>query len=168
MLTLDALRSSGKPLMLTFTDPNCGPCQALLPDLGRWQRELAPTLTLALITSGTADENRNKSGEHGLTQVLLQQDREVMESYRASGTPSAVLIRPDGTIGSALAQGAEDIRALVARSASASSRRRCRLHRIPRHRRRVMVAARSAVRFMAVLHRLRHRRAWRWAPLHQQ
>jgi peroxiredoxin len=118
MLTLDALRSAGKPLLLTFTDPNCGPCQALLPDLGRWQRELAPNLTLALISRGSADENRGKSSEHGLTQVLLQQDREVMEGYRANGTPAAVLVRPDGTVGSALAQGAEEIRAGVARSAS--------------------------------------------------
>jgi peroxiredoxin len=117
-LTLDALRSSGRPLLLTFTDPNCGPCQALLPDLARWQRELAPTLALALISRGTAEENRAKSGEHGLTQVLLQQDREVMELYAAAGTPSAVLIKPDGGVGSALAQGAEDIRALVARSAT--------------------------------------------------
>ena len=119
-LTLDALRASGRPVMLTFTDPNCGPCQALLPDLARWQRELAPTLALALISRGTAEENRAKSSEHGLTQLLLQQDREVMEMYRAAGTPSALLVKPDGTVGSALAQGAEEIRALVARSVSGS------------------------------------------------
>jgi len=119
-MTLEALRASGRPLLLTFTDANCGPCQALLPDLARWQRELAPTLAIALISRGTADENRAKGGEHGLTQVLLQQDREVMELYRVAGTPSALLIRSDGTVGSALAQGAEEIRALVARSSSAN------------------------------------------------
>jgi len=117
-LTLEALRASGRPLLLTFTDANCGPCQALLPDLARWQRELAPTLAMALISRGTAEENRAKSSEHGLTQLLLQQDREVMELYRVAGTPSALLIRSDGTVGSALAQGAEEIRALVARSSS--------------------------------------------------
>ena len=35
-LTLDALRSSGKPLMMLFTDPGCGPCNAMLPEIGRW------------------------------------------------------------------------------------------------------------------------------------
>lgn len=117
-LTLDALRAAGKPLLLLFTDPACGPCQALLPDLARWQRELAGTLSLALISRGTAEENRAKASEHGLSQVLLQQDREMATAYQAYGTPSAVVVRPDGSIGSPLAQGAEEIRALVARSAS--------------------------------------------------
>src|SRR5215212_5961913 len=31
-LTLNALRSSGKPVMMLFTDPGCGPCNALLPE----------------------------------------------------------------------------------------------------------------------------------------
>jgi peroxiredoxin len=44
---------------------------------------------------------------------LLQKKHEVAESYQAYGTPSAVLIRPDGTIGSPLAQGADAIRSLV-------------------------------------------------------
>jgi peroxiredoxin len=46
--------------------------------------------------------------------VLLQKDREVAQAYQANGTPSAVLIRPEGTIGSPLAQGADAIRALLA------------------------------------------------------
>jgi len=45
-LTLDALRSSGKPVMALFTDPGCGPCNAMLPDVGRWQEEHAQKLTL--------------------------------------------------------------------------------------------------------------------------
>jgi uncharacterized membrane protein YphA (DoxX/SURF4 family) len=45
-LTLEALRSSGKPVMALFTDPGCGPCNALLPDAGRWQEEHAQKLTL--------------------------------------------------------------------------------------------------------------------------
>jgi thiol-disulfide isomerase/thioredoxin len=46
--------------------------------------------------------------------VLLQKDREIAEAYQAYGTPGAVLIRPDGTIGSPVAQGADAIRALIA------------------------------------------------------
>lgn len=44
--------------------------------------------------------------EFGVTNVLLQEDREVAEAYRVAGTPSAVLIRPNGTIGSPVAAGA--------------------------------------------------------------
>jgi thiol-disulfide isomerase/thioredoxin len=54
--------------------------------------------------------------EHGLTHVLLQRLREVAEAYQAAGTPSAVIVQPDGTVGSPLAAGADAIRALVART----------------------------------------------------
>jgi methylamine dehydrogenase accessory protein MauD len=111
-LTLDALRASDKPTLLIFTDPNCGPCNALLPAIGRWQREV--TATIALISRGTPEENRAKSAEHGLADVLLQHDREVAESYHATATPSAVLVQPDGTIGSPVAIGADAIAQLVA------------------------------------------------------
>jgi peroxiredoxin len=118
-LTLDALRAAGKPVLLAFMDPACGPCNALLPDLGRWQREPAAAFAIAIVSRGTPDENRHKSAEHGLTHVLLQQDREVAEAYRAYGTPSAVLVRPDGTIGSPLVAGADAIRSLVAAAMAA-------------------------------------------------
>ena len=115
-LTSEALRAADKPLLLLFTSPNCGPCQSLMPDIGRWQREYAATLNIAVIGEGTADDNRNKAAEHGLTQVLLQSSREVAESYLAYGTPAAVVVRPDGMIGSALALGADAIRNLVAQT----------------------------------------------------
>jgi thiol-disulfide isomerase/thioredoxin/uncharacterized membrane protein YphA (DoxX/SURF4 family) len=113
-LTLEALLAPGKPLLLTLTDPNCGPCTALLPEIGRWQQEYSARLGVSLISRGTAEENRAKSAEHGLTSVLLQQDWEVAEAYQVNGTPSAVLVSPDGTVGSPVAGGAEAIRALVA------------------------------------------------------
>ena len=115
-MTLEALRAGDTPALLLFADPQCGPCNALLPDVGRWQRDHASRLTIALVTRGTADANRTKVREHGLRSVLLQQDREIAASYQVSGTPSAVLVRSDGTVGSALAEGAEAIAALVSQS----------------------------------------------------
>jgi peroxiredoxin len=116
VITLDFLRASGKPVLLIFSDPGCGPCNALLPEVGRWQREYADRVTLALISRGSIEANRTKASEHGITRILLQQDRETATVYQAYGTPSAVLVRADGTIGSPLAQGAEAIRALVAQA----------------------------------------------------
>jgi peroxiredoxin len=116
-LTLEALRANDKPVLLLFSDPGCGPCNALLPEIGRWQRDYSGKLTLAVISRGTPDANLAKSSEHGITQVLVQKDREVSQSYQAYGTPSAVLVRPDGTIGTPLAQGADAIRSLVAGAA---------------------------------------------------
>ncbi len=114
--TLDSLRAAGKPVLLIFADPGCGPCNALMPDIAAWQRDHATRLTIALISRGSVDANRAKAREHGLAHVLLQKDREVAQAYQAFGTPAAVLVKPDGTIGSPVAGGAEAIRQLVART----------------------------------------------------
>lgn len=117
-ISLTALRALGKPVLLLFSDPGCGPCNALLPEIGRWQRDFATKVAVALISRGTVEANRAKVTEHGLTHVLLQQEGEVALAYQVSGTPSGVLIRRDGIIDSPLAQGADAIRALVARAVS--------------------------------------------------
>jgi peroxiredoxin/uncharacterized membrane protein YphA (DoxX/SURF4 family) len=112
-LPLGALYSSGNPVMLFFTDPNCSPCNALLPEVGRWQQEHAKKLTVALLSRGEVEENKTKAQEHGLTNVLLQKNWEVSEAYEVKGTPSAVLISPDGKVASPVAGGAEGIRGLL-------------------------------------------------------
>jgi peroxiredoxin len=112
-LTLDALRSSGKPVMALFTDPDCGPCNAMLPDVGRWQEEHTQKLTFALVSRGEVEENKTKAQEHGLRNVLLQKDWEVSEAYEVRGTPSAVLVSSDGKIASPVAGGVEGIRGLL-------------------------------------------------------
>src|SRR5919206_34249 len=70
----------------------------------------------AAISRGAPEANRAKSAEHGLANVLLQQDNEVAEAYQVAGTPGAVIVNPNGTVGSPLALGADAIRALVART----------------------------------------------------
>ena len=112
-LTLDSLRARGKPVMLIFTHPDCPACTGLLPEISRWQHEHAARLTVALVSRGTAEENRARSFEHGLTNVLLQEGWEVANPYQAKTIPSAVLVNPDGTIGSPLAASPEAIKALV-------------------------------------------------------
>ncbi len=117
-LTLDALRASGKRVVLLFSDPGCGPCNSLLPDIARWQREHGDQLVIASISRGSIEVNRAKSAEHGLTHVLLQIEHEVGEQYKVNRTPAAVLINADGTIGSSLAAGPDAIRRLIAQSAT--------------------------------------------------
>ena len=123
--TLDSLRVPGKPVVLLFTDPNCGPCTALLPEIGHWQHDYADKMTVALISRDTPEENRAKSAEHGVENVLLQQDWEVAEAYEVLGTPSAVLVHPDGTIGSPLATSPEEIEVLVAQAAGTPAQTPC-------------------------------------------
>ena len=115
-VTLDGLRGRGKPVMLMFTDPSCEPCMELLPDVGRWQQQYAGKLTIALVGRGTAAENRTEASEHGVENVLLQEDWEVADAYEVDATPGAVVVSPDGIIGSPVAQGPDEVETLVARA----------------------------------------------------
>lgn len=112
-VALDALRGERKPVVLLFTDPGCGLSNTLMPEVGRWQQEHGNDLTVTVVSRGKPEVNRAKATEHGLTHVLVQRDREVSQAYKSLATPSAVLIRPDGTIGSQAALGPDAIRRLI-------------------------------------------------------
>jgi peroxiredoxin/uncharacterized membrane protein YphA (DoxX/SURF4 family) len=113
IVTLESLLSRGEGVMLVFTSPTCGPCEAMMPELGQWIHDYSDKMTFALISQGSAEINRAKVIEHGIAPVLLQQDREVAESYLVRATPSAVIIRTDGSIHSSIAEGEDQIRDLI-------------------------------------------------------
>jgi hypothetical protein len=46
---LGALLERRLPLLLVFTSPGCGPCEALMPDLASWQTAHAERLTVAVL-----------------------------------------------------------------------------------------------------------------------
>jgi peroxiredoxin len=108
------LLAPGRLLALAFVDPKCGPCTALVPELARWERQVADRLSMAVVTVGTAEANEPRFSGHGLRHVLLQKDREVSEAYQAYGTPAMVLVGADGTVSSAVAAGRDAIRTLMA------------------------------------------------------
>jgi thiol-disulfide isomerase/thioredoxin len=112
MVTLDALCKQGKPVLLLFSEPGCGACDAALPEVAEWQREYRDRLLIVPISRGDAQVNRAKSEKHGLQNMLLQLDREVASAYLADQTPSGVLVR-DGRVASSLALGTDAIRGLV-------------------------------------------------------
>jgi thiol-disulfide isomerase/thioredoxin len=71
---------------------------------------------VVIISRGAVDANRDKFAAHGLDPILLEQNFEISTSYRAYGTPSAVVVSAERTIGSPVAAGADAIRALVGRT----------------------------------------------------
>jgi hypothetical protein len=111
-VTLDGLRQ-GRHQLVLFTDPHCGPCAQLLPEVGRWQRDLGDRLTVAIVTSGDVDEVRATAVEHGLASLVLQDGNDLASAYRSPGTPSAVVVDPEGRIASALGAGAAAVRRLA-------------------------------------------------------
>jgi uncharacterized membrane protein YphA (DoxX/SURF4 family)/thiol-disulfide isomerase/thioredoxin len=117
-VTLDSLLRRRSPVLLVFTDPQCGPCIELAPEVARWQREHSEQLTVAVIERVNGHVP-GRADEHGRLDVLLQADDGVSTSYRADGTPTALLIGADGTIASPPAAGADAIEMLVARAVGA-------------------------------------------------
>lgn len=118
IISLATLRALGKPIILLFIDPDCGPCAMLMPEIGRWQREYTEKLTIALISRGSVEGNRAQASEHHLCHLVVQSQYEIDELYNVQGTPSAVLIHPEGYLEDSLAVGAELIHALVVRAIS--------------------------------------------------
>ena len=102
-----------KAAFLIFTSPTCGPCQAMMPNYVEWQEKYADKLTLIMITQGTVEENRAKIAGYGVTHLLLQENKEVADSFKVRGTPSGVAIRYDGGTYGKLAEGEDDINALL-------------------------------------------------------
>jgi peroxiredoxin/uncharacterized membrane protein YphA (DoxX/SURF4 family) len=98
-VSLDSLLQRGNPVLLVFVSPGCESCVELLPKLARWQRSLSDRLTLILVSTGRLKVNQPIFEEHGITDdVLLQEGMEVSDAFRIRGTPSALIITPDGSV----------------------------------------------------------------------
>lgn len=108
---LTELLTDHRPAVLLFVDPGCRPCQELLPEAADWRQRYADRFHLVAVSRGPIEANRQKA--RGLAHVWLQRNREALDAYHVSGTPSAVLIAPDGRIASQVAGGADQIRTLV-------------------------------------------------------
>jgi len=110
---LDDVIGGAPQTLLVFSDTRCGPCHALLPDIGRWQRELEGRLAVVLVSGGAEEDVNALAREHGLRQILVDHDGNTLTAYRVSGTPSAVLVDRDGRVSAPPAQGAPAITSLV-------------------------------------------------------
>jgi peroxiredoxin len=113
-VTLTGLRSAGHPVLLIFTDPDCGTCRSLLPDVAAWQAGYQERFTAALISRRPAVASAGLAARYGLAHVGVQRDREVAVAYAYAGTPSAVVVSADGRIASRVAAGPDGVRALAA------------------------------------------------------
>jgi peroxiredoxin len=103
----------GRQVLLVFSDPNCGPCDQLAPQLERQSRASGDVQVL-MVSRGEAEANRAKAGEHGLTfPIVLQRQWEISREYGMFATPIAYLIDAEGMIARDVAAGVEPIMALL-------------------------------------------------------
>jgi peroxiredoxin len=116
-LGLDEFR--GRRVLLVFSDPNCGPCEAVTPFLERVHRTVKDVQVL-MISRLDRETNRKKVAELGLTfPVVLQKRWEVSQKYGMFATPIAYLIDERGIIARDVAVGADAIERLVPEAAVA-------------------------------------------------
>ena len=110
-LSLSELR--GRPVLLVFSSPHCGPCNSLSPKLEEFRRA-QPDVQVLMISRGEPGENRVKVKEHRLTfPIVLQQQWEISRLYAKFATPVAYLIDEAGLIAHDVAVGVDAILRLM-------------------------------------------------------
>jgi peroxiredoxin len=109
--TVDLSDLAGVAVLVLFWDPDCGFCRQLLDTVRAWEGERRPDgRRLLVVSTGSVEANRAL----GLrSPVLSDTGRTVMRAFGAYGTPMAVLVDATGRIGSALAAGVAQVRALA-------------------------------------------------------
>jgi peroxiredoxin len=132
-LTLEEYR--GRKVLLVLSDPNCGPCDLLAPQLEQ-QYRVSPEVQVVMVSRGNAETNRAKAAKHGLTfPIGLQRQWEVSRQFSMFATPVGYLVDEHGIIAADVATGADAILALLSRPAGAAEApdHRCRCGKLRRH-----------------------------------
>jgi uncharacterized membrane protein YphA (DoxX/SURF4 family) len=112
-LSLEELLAGGRGLIVVVTDPGCGACEPLLPEIGRLQRDPETVVPLVMISRGDPDANLAKAREHGLEPVLLEEGFEVSRALGINGAPGAVRLDPEGRYLAKPSMGTERVGALL-------------------------------------------------------
>jgi peroxiredoxin/uncharacterized membrane protein YphA (DoxX/SURF4 family) len=112
-VSLQSLLGRRRPIALVFVSPSCAPCRLMAPDLAGWQRTLSDRMSIVLVAAGPAEETRVFAEHHGLTDVVIQNEAEVFQAYRATASPSIVVVNPDGLIASRIRSSQGIVEAVV-------------------------------------------------------
>jgi len=112
----------GRPVLLVFSDPDCPPCNELLPKLEQIHRK-SEDLQVLVIGRGDLEANRDKVKKLGLTfPVVLQRSWEISRAYGMFSTPIGYLVDDDGVLVEDVAVGGNRILALAAQHRNATVR----------------------------------------------
>jgi peroxiredoxin len=121
-VALDDLLGADTRLLLLFVNTSCSPCSALVPDAEALRQKYSDKLSFAVISKGSAEENRATIARHVRCPVLLDAGSKVFDDYRSRWMPSAVVIDGNKSIASRLASGYEEVIDLINHAASGTAR----------------------------------------------
>jgi len=106
----------GGRVLLVFSDPNCGPCDTLAPELERIHCQRRDVQVL-MISRRDAEATRVKASRLGLSfPIVMQKQWEVSLQYGMFATPIAYLIDEQGVLLSDVAVGVGPVLALAEQS----------------------------------------------------
>jgi thiol-disulfide isomerase/thioredoxin len=112
--TLDELLEDGRPLLIVFMMPGCGPCKSMRPAVARWADAYPDRVRVAVMSRYHAAANAEAYEEFPRLEVLIDEDAEVTKAFGVFGTPAAVLVGSDGRVRGGLASGERLVRRLLA------------------------------------------------------
>jgi len=111
---ISLLQYRGRRVLLVFSDPHCGPCNDLAPQLVRAARSHENKTSIILVGRGDFEQNRQKADAHGFEFPVVVQDRwKLSRKYGIFATPVAFLIDEEGRTAREVAVGSYQIRALL-------------------------------------------------------
>jgi peroxiredoxin len=122
--TASLAEQRGRRVLLVFSDPDCGPCESVLPELARLHRERrSDGLEIIMVSRGALEENRRKAEAFGIDfPVVLQSGWKLSKKYGIFATPIAFLINEEGVIERDVARGPSEILSLAEPALSAEGR----------------------------------------------
>jgi peroxiredoxin len=114
----------GRRVLLVFSDPDCGPCEKVLPELARLHREHGSDgLEIIMVSRGGLEENRRKAEAFGIDfPIVLQSGWKLSKKYGIFATPIAFLINEEGVIERDVARGPSEILSLAEPALTAEGR----------------------------------------------
>ncbi|HVH65275.1 MAG TPA: TlpA disulfide reductase family protein [Candidatus Acidoferrum sp.] len=112
-ISLDAYR--GRRVLLVFSDPLCGPCNELAPQLASVEQAHENNgLAVVMVGRGDREDNRRKARAHALPfPVVVQEQWKLSKEYGIFATPVAFLIDANGIIERPVAKGKDEIMTLA-------------------------------------------------------
>lgn len=103
--SLDEYR--GQQVVVVFSDPQCGPCRYLVPELQKIHAARDGSgPRLIMVSRGSREENRRTARELGPTfPIVLQERWKTSKEYNVFATPAAFLIDEQGVVAREVAVG---------------------------------------------------------------
>jgi methylamine dehydrogenase accessory protein MauD len=94
-----SITTRGRPLLLVFAEPNCSPCQQLMPELKTFTDRHREELAVVVVGASDDRVNRQMADRYLLdAPVVSQADRTLSSLFNVSATPFIYFIDEQGVI----------------------------------------------------------------------